>query len=117
MIAYQKLNAVAGKKGKARERALILSSDDKDISSADEEEVVIEERNRSNPEERPSGLKPRGVEIINRLLSPLVVFLPATVFDSAGIRSQTDWSLALLALTLFAVLWVILLIITDSFTI
>ena len=102
MIAYQKLNTVAGKKGKARESPLTLSSGEQDISSTDEEEDGIEEINRSNQVERANGLWSRGVGIINRLLSPLAVFLPATVFDSAGIRRQRrDWSLTFLAVTLF----------------
>ena len=100
IIAYQKLKA--RRKGKTRARASTLSSGDQGISSTDEEEDTIQERNRSNQEERANGLWSRGVEIISRFLSPLAVFLPAIVFDSAGIRRpRRDWSLTLLAVTLF----------------
>jgi hypothetical protein len=102
MIAYQKLGAGAGKKGKARERALTLSSGDPGSSRTDQEDGV-EDGNRPKQDERESGLRSGGAGIISRLLSPLAVFLPVMVPDPSGLgRKRRDWSLTLLAGALFA---------------
>ena len=96
MIAYQKLGTIAGKKGKARERALPFYSSDSGSSSMDEEDS--EEQNRSGQEERESGFWSRAVLIIRRFLSPLALFYPVVVLDSSGLgRKRRDWSLTLLA--------------------
>jgi len=97
MIAYQKTGASAGKKGKARERALTLTSGGPSSSNTDEEEGV-EEVNRPRQEEREGS----GNGIISRFLNPLAVFLPVVVLDSSGLgRTRRDWSLTLLAVALF----------------
>ena len=93
MITYRKLGA--GKKGKARERALTFSSGDPGSSIGDEEEAPRQEERQSEVQSGHAG-------IISHFLSPLAVFLPVVVFDSSGIgRKRRDWSLTLLAGALF----------------
>lgn len=100
MIANRKLGVIIGKKGKARERALTLSSGDPGSSSTDED--IIEEVNRPRQEERESGVRSGSAGIISRFLSPLAVFLPVLVLDPSGLgRKKRDWSLTLLACGLF----------------
>lgn len=100
MIAYKKSGVLGGKKGKARERALTLSSGDPGSLGADEEDN-IEEVNRPRQEEREYGLRSGVTGIISHFLSPLAVFLPVMVLNPSGLGKRRDWSLTLLAGGLF----------------
>jgi len=56
-----------------------------------------------NGSEQTQEVEPQHVGVVTRFLSPLSMFLPAVIMTSTGngIKKTRDWSLTLLALTMF----------------